>query len=184
MARRRRRNYREYVAIPGLGELPFMGKSVNSTDVLIGAGAGVIGSGAVKFALSKIPFQIPAALAPIMPVLTSAAVGAALYYGQKKSSKGVAHFTGAVAAGTAIALMDFAKAQAPQYFGDVVSLKLGNYGRGYGLLIDENPRAEMRALNGYNGLIIDDTPRNLAGLAAASMAPDDDGMQDLVDMDY
>jgi hypothetical protein len=102
--RRRRRRYGSYVTIPSLGNLKQfnpLGKSVRSTDVLVGAGLAVAASTFVKMGLEKlneavggkIPVMIMAQAGPLSTFLA----GVALFVAQKKSARGTAHLVGASA---------------------------------------------------------------------------------------
>lgn len=59
--RRHRRHYRDYVSVPGFGDLkalnPF-GKHVASTDLFIGAGLGLAVGAAIKLGLNKLNLSL------------------------------------------------------------------------------------------------------------------------------
>lgn len=186
MAKRRRRSYRDYVQIPGLSAIPGVNSSVKGMDVLVGAGAGVLGAELVKMAADKLNLtsKLPEALAPFLPSLTSAAAGFALYYGQKQSARATGHLVGALAASVAAAVPPV---KAKLGFSDVVSLRLSQYaGRYGGVLVDENTPAI--GPGAYGGLVVDEPQRamsdaNLAALAQMSMGDDNDGMAALMGED-
>ena len=156
------------VSFPSLGNFNPLGQDVNSTDVLIGAVAGLAGSGAIKFAVGKLGIALPDFLTKFWPLVGSSAAGAALYAAQRGSNKrrGKGHFVGAVGAGVALTAWDLMKAQLPGYFDDVVGLRYGRYA-GYGLMAN-NPGPQMQ------GLIVDNSRSNLGALAAMSMGESDD----------
>lgn len=184
MARRRRhRRYGSAVEV-SLGNLPFMNDSVNVMDLLIGIGAGLLGSAVVKGVFKKVApafyAQVAGTLGAAMPALTGTAAAAALYYAQGKSPRAKGHAVGAAAAGVALASWDLLKANlgavSPYLdFSEVVSVNMGGwngYGNYGGVLI--NDRSD--GLGGYGGVLIADKSDGLNELAAMSMAPDDDGL--------
>lgn len=190
--RRHRRRYHGIVKIPGLG---FLNKSVNSTDLLIGAGVGLAGTAVAKWALKTFmpaaptpvagygAFDVSSALKYATPLLGGAIVGTAAYFLQKKGnpSRATGHLVGALAAGASVTVMDVLRDQVPQYFGDVVRLPMN----GMGILVNE------RAPRGMQGLIVNEpgvrrsmSESNLAQLAAYSMGDSDaSGMEELMEMD-
>lgn len=165
-----------------------MNKSVNSTDILTGAGAGLAGAAALKYALSKLNLSasLPAIALKIVPLVGSAIAGSALYFLQKKSngSRATAHLVGALTAGAAVNAWSALK-EAVTELNDIVELR---YNGNYNGMIVNDPRYAM------NGMIVNDaTPRlngyadraNLGDLAALSMTEDDDADFDgLVSVDY
>ena len=178
------------VKVTGLGVFD---KSVNSTDVLLGAGLGLAGSAGVK-AVAKSVFKdaIPDAVHQFMPLLGGIGSAAALYYAQKGSNKSRAtgHAVGAVAAGLVVQVYNLLKEKFPDAFGDVVSLKFSGMN---GLLINENiPRIGPGGMQGYNGLIVNEPGHALGGyadnpslreLAQVSMGEDQSGLEELMEMD-
>ncbi len=189
MARRRRRRFGGTVGV-NLGNLPLVGDSVNSTDVLIGLAAGVVASAAVKGLAKRfapgVYAQVASTAGQFLPAVAGAAGAAAVYFGGTKllkmsdhKAKGLA--VGAVAAGAALSAWDFARAQLAGVgggmldFSGTVGVNLG----GYGMLIDDSAG---QGVNGYGGLIVADHSDGLAELAAVSMGPDDDGIDALMGM--
>lgn len=189
MARRKRRRFGGTVGV-NLGNLPLVGESVNTTDVLMGMGAGILASAAAKAALKRfapsVYNQIASTAGAFMPTLVGAAGAAAVYYGGRQffgmsdhKAKGLA--VGAVAVGGALSLWDFARANLASAtgglldFSGTVGVNLG----GYNMLIDDSAG---QGVNGMNGLIIADHSDGLAELAAISMGPDDDGINELLTM--
>lgn len=189
MARRRRRRYGSTVGV-NLGRLPLMGESVNTTDVLMGVGAGILASAAVKAAVKRFVPQVYAQIASTagaaMPLLVGAAGAAAVYFGGTKllkmnsyKAKGIA--AGSALVGAALAAWDFARANLSTVggglldFSGTVGVNLG----GYNMLIEDSAG---QGVNGMNGLIVADHSDGLAELAAVSMGPDDDGIDQLLSM--
>lgn len=169
MAKRRksrRKSYRGYVSVPSLGFLKTLKGSVDGMDVLVGGVAGMAAAGLVKYAYNEfVPLdlkaKIPAVAAKALPVVFSALGGAALYYGQKKSSRGKGHMIGAIAGGLAIVTWDTLREQFPQLadYGSYVYPSLGG-------VIADNPRLP------FNGVIMDNP--NLGALSAMAMADADE----------
>jgi len=161
------------VQIPGLGV--FDG-SVGAKDVMVGAGLGLAGTAGLKYALNKsgMMASLPDFALKAFPLLASAVTGGAAYAIQKKknSSRAKSHFVGAVAAGAAVTAWDVLRNNVPD-LSDLVSVRLNGYrgyNRGMGVLVADNPGR----LAGYNGVIINDSSRNLAELNALNMTPDND----------
>jgi len=171
MARRRRRSHRRYgsmVKIPGLGVL---NKSVNTTDVLVGAAVGLGGTLLLKgFGNKMLAGTAPDWLLKGSPMVGGALAGGAMYFLGKKKN--------------------MAKANG-HLFGDVVSLKLGRYGNRYGkygVFVDE--KTPSVGPGGYGGLVVNDPQRslsdgNLAQLAQVSMSGGmgDGDMESLMELD-
>lgn len=199
---RRRRHHRRYHGTVGvnLGDLPGLGKSVNSTDVLVGAGVGVIASALLK-GIANV--AAPSAIAPVKAAvggfynaLIGAATGAAVYFGAKslmKSSpeKATSYAVGAALPGIAQSLQQLAI----QYvgpasggmldFSGTVGVNLGVYTRNpprsMGMLVSDNSD-QGQGVPAMNGLLVADHSDNLAELAAISMGPDSDGIAELMVM--
>jgi hypothetical protein len=152
------------VRIPGLGF--FKGGAGSASDVAVGAVAGLIGVGAIKFVVNKwLADKVPSIVMRGLPALSGAITAGALYYGQKKSSKAKSHALGALTVGLAINVWDEVRAAVPQ-LADLVSVRLDSY---RGMLVDDR--------GGLNGMLIDDnsaSARNLNDLNAINMQPDDD----------
>lgn len=192
MARRRRRRFGSTVGV-NLGRLPLVGESVNTTDVLMGMAAGTVASAAVKAAFKRfapsIYTQVAGTAGALMPAVVGGAAAAAIYFGGRKflgmsdyKAKGLA--AGAVAVGGALSLWDFARANLATVggglldFSGTVGVNLGGYGP-YGMLIEDSAG---QGVNGYGGMIVADHSDGLAELAAVSMGPDDDGINELMSM--
>lgn len=175
MARRSRR-YSGFGSFGGLS----LNDSVKVQDVLVGAVVGVVGSVGLNYALKKFAPDIAMKLdayTKLLPAASGAAVGAALFYGQKGSSQAVGHAVGAALAGLAVTGLTYVKeAAGPAMAGfgaPAVALNLGNYS---GLLVDNTVQRPMA----MNGLIVDNNA-NLGALGAASMGGDDEmGYADIV----
>ena len=160
---RRRRSYRGLVSLPSLGNATAILKyDVKAQDMMVGAGAALVGSGALKWAANKFLVKadgtsyLPAFVHRFWPLVSGIATGAALYYAQKdrQPSRARAHLVGAVTAGAVLSAWDALKAAKPEFFNDLVALRLP-----------------------YNGLIVNDPNRalsdaNLSALAAVSMGDD------------
>ncbi len=188
----RRRKFRGYVSLPALGDLPNPLKfSADGQDVLVGAAAGFVGSQVVSAAGQQFAPSLftgtgllaaDGMLGKALPLVTGAAVAAALYYGQGQSRRGQGHALGALAVGAAQTLGKFiAGMPIPGLngtFSEVAQVNLGRYG---GLLVNDNSGNYGR----YGGLLIDDntnTDSSMAQMAGLSMGDDDDGMYDLVNI--
>ena len=191
MAKRRhhRRHYRglgAMVQIPGLG---FLGKSVSTTDVLVGAVIGMGGTLLLKGLGNKMfAGKLPDIVLQGSPLIGGALAGGAAYMLEKGKNKARAngHLAGALFAGAAIQAWDFAKTQWPEGLGDVVSLKLQGY---RGLFVNEQTPRVGPGGAAMNGLLIDENPRsmsdaNLAQLASYSMGDSESsGMEELMDLE-
>lgn len=174
-------------------------KSVNSTDVLAGAAIGLVGSGVIKWGIKQLGLQdkLPVIVQNWMPLLGSTAAGSIAYALERKSNKSRAegHLVGAIAAGASAQAWGMLKAQYPEYFGDVVALRFAGYNRrGMGVLVrNPTPRVGPGALG---GVLFNNPQRRMAGtslagryadrpefagLAAAAMGDDRDGLEELMD---
>lgn len=180
-----RKHYRGITSI-SLGNFPIsLNESVKVMDVVAGAVVGVGVAAAVKGALNKFApslyAQVRTTLGPAVPLASSLAAGAVLYYAQAGSnrSRGKGHAVGALAAGLAVTAMAYLPKLAemtglPFDFSEVVAVNLNGLGGYGGLLVDD---AAGRA---YNGLLVADRSDSLNELAAYSMGDtDDDGMSAL-----
>jgi hypothetical protein len=161
---RRRRHYGDLVSFPAVGSLKDynpLGRSVNSTDVLVGAGIGMAGGVLVRkginFAIDKLnmsptsPFTnfLNDYSSPIATFLAGAA--AAMVFRKKSAARATGYLVGAtLAAAVPLGWTLIAKTG----FAGLVDVN-------YGLLTQENDLA---------GLLVDDP--SMAGLAAYS-EPDD-----------
>lgn len=177
MARRRRRSrrsYRDMVVVPGLG---FLKGSTDTKDTLIGAGMGLALIGLARFAMKKFGAgKIPDSVRNASPLLLGAGAAAALYYGEKKTSKAKAHAVGAAFTGAAVSVWNFLQTNemTSKFFADMVTLRYANYGnvyidnpapaRGLGSVYVNNP-APYRGLSGSS-----QTNANLGALAQFAAA--------------
>jgi len=170
MARRHHRRRHRYgdplVSMPSFGDLKNLnplGKSVNSTDVLLGAGIGVVGGAAVKYVtnMAIAPASQPTFLQTYMGPISSigAGIAAFLLLKKKSSQKATGVLTGAILAGVVPAVFAQLKASMPAYFS------------GYG-----DPLVRMPS---YNGLLTA-SPTPYAGLLTASPTPGYAGYEDPV----
>ncbi len=187
MAKRRR--YGDIVALP-LGGLDVLKSSVKGTDLLVGALLGVGGFGALNWVKNQTWFPLSlktnAQFVRFAPLASGTLAAIGVYFADKKllkmGSSAAGHAVGAFAAGLAVQALQEAKTQWPQYFSDIVDLRLA------GFIVNDPQR---RAMNGYGSFIIDDPARpfaglgaysdnpNLADLAALSMQEDDADMMDI-----
>jgi hypothetical protein len=169
-------------------------KSVNSTDVLVGMGIGVVGSGVVKYLIKAAGMQdsLPVMVQNWMPLLGSALAGTAAYMLERKSNKSRAegHLVGAITAGAAAQAWGLLKSSYPEYFGDVVALKFAGVPNNYGLIV--NSPTPAIGPGAFRGMIFNNPGRPLAGvqyadrpglgrLAQLSMGDDRDGLEELMD---
>lgn len=144
-----------------LASLNPAGRSVDSTDVFIGAVLGLAGAAGAKMLFSKVPqlATAPEIVKRAVPLLGAAAAGAAIsFLGPKlklSPDKASGYFVGAVAAGAALTAWGEVKNRFPQ-LADIVDLRLN----GYGIPIDEP---------NYNGVITDDSQISGGYLGQASM---------------
>jgi hypothetical protein len=157
--------------------LGFLAPLKGSMNEFVGAGIGVAGALGLKWALKQSWMSwaagLPDPILKLAPVVGSLVAGGAAYYAQHKSGKAASQYATAVVAGAALSAWDFAKAQFPESFADVVSVRLNSYG-----LPINDPRPRFRGL-----IVNDSSSRNLNQLAAMSMG-DDVGGSSMVDMDY
>jgi len=185
--RRRHRRMGSMVEIPGLG---MFGKSVNTTDVLMGAALGFGGTLLLKGLGNKLlGGKVPDTLLKGSPLVGGLLVGAGLWaVNRKNKSKANAQLFGALLAGGSVQAWDVLKTSFPDGLGDVVSLKMGSYNP-YGVFVDEKTPAIGPGGAAYNGLIVDDESRrmsdtNLAELASMSLGGmGESGLEDLMEMD-
>lgn len=194
MARRRRRSHRRFgamVQIPGLGTL---NKSVNTTDVLIGAALGLGGTLALKGLGNKLlAGKVPDFILKGSPLVGGVITGGAAYFlgAKKNKAKANAHLFGALIAGASVQAWDVLKTSFPEGLGDVVSLKLGRYGNHgrYGVFVNERTPAVGPGGASLGGLIVNEGGRslsdaNLSQLAAMSMNDSESsGMEQLMDLE-
>lgn len=169
--------------MPDLKQFNPLNKSVNSTDVLIGAAAGQFLNGMLKkYVVDKfLPTNafVQNNYAFIGPVATAALVslGAGYVGAVKRRAPGL--FIGVLAGGLLPAVAT--KVGSMSGFADTVAVPLQGLN---GLLIEDNPRA-MAGL----GYMVDENVPSLQGmgdLAALSMQEDDDydGLAELVNVNF
>jgi hypothetical protein len=170
MARKRRRRYGGLVSLPSLSglkstakEFSPLNKSVNSTDVLVGAGVGIVGGALVKIGMEKLDTalggKLPDFVKQYAGPISAFLAGAGAYYFQRKSkkSRGTGHLVGASIA----AILPIAQGLATAYlpFGSLVDVNLG-------LPIDDGV-----------GMMIDEGMGDLGSLAAYSMNDEEDVLE-------
>lgn len=195
MARhRKRRRYGGTVGV-SLGNLPGLGRSINSTDALVGAGVGVIATALVKGIANmfapQMAAQVRGATGSFFPAIAGAVAATGVYFGSKmlmKSSpeKSMSYAVGAAAPGIAQSLQMLAVQYVGPASGGVmdfsgtVGVNLGGY-RPMGMLVADGSDGGA-GVQGYGGLLVADHSDNLAELAAISMGPDSDGIAELMTM--
>jgi hypothetical protein len=109
-----------------LKDLNPLGKTVRSTDVLIGAGIGLAGGGLVMYGVRNYWPTAPAFVQQYSGPLSAIAAGVGAYalFQKRSKSRALGYFAGAVAIGVVPALYTAAKSALPpsvtQYFGDPV----------------------------------------------------------------
>lgn len=186
MARKHRRRYGSVVSV-GLGRLPILNSSVSFKDAAIGVGLGLVGSALLKGLVKKFAPSAYAsaagAVGQFMPAVAGIGAGAILYYAQKKTHSATGQAAGAVLAGLALSLWDFAKNNLATMGGGMLDFSgtVGvNLGR-YGMVINDKSDNDQ-GIQGYNGLLIADHSDSLAELANISMGADNDGIAELMAM--
>jgi len=126
---RRRRYGDPVISMPSFGSLKDfspLGKHVNSTDVLIGAGIGLAGGGLVMYGVRRFWPSPPAFVTQYSGPLSAFAAGAAAYsvFRKKSRSRAEGYLAGAVAIGAIPLIYSMVKSALPatvtQYFGDPV----------------------------------------------------------------
>lgn len=144
---RRHRRYGGYVSVPSLGALKDynpLGKHVNSTDVLVGAGLGLALGAVVKLGLNKANVatggKFPAFIMSYAGPISTFLAGVALYAFQRKSkhARAQGHLVGAALAAaapvywTALGQYGPKMADGTPFFSDYVMTS-------YGLLTPDQP---------------------------------------------
>ncbi|HSN69534.1 MAG TPA: hypothetical protein VLV48_09830 [Thermoanaerobaculia bacterium] len=164
--RRRRRRFGDYVSVPlGLGKIKLpsvkglnpLGKSVNSTDVLVGAFVGLGGGAIIKMGIAKFWPTAPAVIQNNIGPISTLGAGVAAQMLLKNKHKGTGYFVGAALAGLVPLGWGLLQRQFPQFFSDYVNIPVG-------MLTDVGPM----------GLLVDEGSSRLSELAAYSMGSDDD----------
>lgn len=131
--RRRHRRFGDYVSVPlgfgklklpGLKSLNPLGKSVSSTDVLVGAFVGLAGGALLSKAIAKFWPTAPTFLVQYSGPITSFAAGAAALALLKNKHKGSGYFAGAALAGVVPFVWTMVAPKIPG-LADYVSVPLG-----------------------------------------------------------
>ncbi len=152
------RSFGELVTVPSFGDLKTLnpiGQSVDSTDMLLGAGIGIVAGAAVKIGIGKVntmsggkvpTFFTGQYASAISTVLGGGAV--ALLLAKKAPKRAAGIFVGAVAAALVPVANGLLATQFPTYFSDYVSMP--NFGvivntPQLGVIVDL-PTANMNAL--------------------------------------
>jgi len=158
MARRRR--FRGLVSIPAVGfhlptarEVNPLGHSVNSTDVLVGAGIGLAGGMGVRYLLKQTGLlgSLPAIVNQYLVPISTILAGLLAVAFEKNQSKANGHYVGAVAAGLTPILGGLLVQYLPQFAGLVSVPSVGmlvddSFG---GMLIDDPQMGRFAALSAY-----------------------------------
>jgi hypothetical protein len=167
MAKRRRRRSRrfgDYVSVPlGLGKFKLpglkalnpLGKSVNATDVLVGAGIGMAGGLLIQKAIAKFWPTAPAFVLNNIGPISTIGAGAVALAVLKNKHKATGYLTGAALVG--LAPLGWEAIGKLPFLSDYVNVD-------YGMLTDVNPM----------GLLVDEGSASLSELAAYSMGQGED----------
>lgn len=149
------------LSVPGLGL--FKGSIGNSTDFAVGAAAGLLGQGAVKYLLGTTGLmdKLPTVALRVLPTLSGLATGYTLFALQKRRNyaKAKAHLVGATTAGVIINVWDELKAAFPATFNDYVTV-------GYNGVLVGTP---------YQGVLVDTarSQQNLGALRSMELVNED-----------
>lgn len=142
-----------------------------STDTLVGAGIGLAGVAAVKFALSQLPSvsaMVPDLVKKALPVIGGALGGVVAYSVTRNKS----YALGALGAGVALNAWEVVSAQFPALAG-YTTYAIPGYG-GYGLLQAEADRRGAPGQYGSMAALIDDPRPGMGELAMMSMGSDEE----------
>lgn len=149
---RRRSHFGGYITVPSFGsikEYSPLGKSVNSTDVLVGAGVGLVGGAFVKMGISKLDVatggKVPGFVKTYVGPISSFVAGVAAYMVQRKKNRNRAtgHLVGAALVAASPIVWETLKKAAPNFFNDYVAVS-------YGALTADAARRSFAALS-YDG---------------------------------
>jgi hypothetical protein len=146
-----------------------LNKSVNTTDVLMGAAIGFGGTLLMKGMGNKmLAGKVPDFILKGSPLVGGAIAGGLAYAYQSKKNMGRANgwLFGALMAGASVQGWDVLKTSFPEGLGDVVSLQMDQYG----VLVDE-PQRRLASM----GLLVDEPARRAANLAELAALSADDG---------
>jgi len=167
--RRRRRGFGDYVSVPlGLGKFKLpsvkglnpLGKSVNSTDVLVGSFIGLGGGAFVRMGVSRFWPTAPAFITNYIGPISTVAAGVIASMFVKSDQRKKGYLVGAVSAAVVPLGWGLLQRQFPQFFADYIDVN-------YGLLTDVSPMGSM-------GLLVDEGSANLSSLAAYAMGNNED----------
>jgi hypothetical protein len=148
MARhRRRRRYGDpVISMPSFGSLKDLnplGKTVRSTDVLIGAGIGLAGGGLVMYGVRQFWPNPPAFVTQYSGPLSALAAGVGAYalFQKKSKARALGYFAGAATIALVPLVYSTVKSALPssvtQYFGDPV-ISMPSFGR-FGSMLTNSP---------------------------------------------
>ena len=165
--RRHRRFGDPVISMPKVGDpgdLSPFGKTINSTDVMVGAGIGLAGGGLVMYGIRNFWPTAPAIITQYGGALSAVAAGFGAYtlFRRKSKPRAQGYLAGAVAVGVVPAVWGAVKAALPssarQYFGDPV-ISMPSF-RG---LLTRSP--------GPMAGLLTSSPGPMAGLLTASPGP-------------
>jgi len=129
MARRhRRRRYGDpVIAMPSFGalkDLNPLAPGMKGSDVMIGAGIGIVGGGVVNYALNQFSSSLPSFVSQYQQPLSSILAGliAAAFLAKKSPQQADAYLAGALIVGVAPPIQQQLHSSFPQYFGDPVQM--------------------------------------------------------------
>lgn len=130
--RRRHSGFGDYVSLPSFGglvkDINPLGKSLKSTDVLLGAALGMAGGSLVKMGISKLDLatsgKVPAVVKTYVGPISTFLAGLALYVVQRKKnpSRAQGHLFGATVAALSPLYWEGLKSVAPTFFNDYVQI--------------------------------------------------------------
>ena len=143
--RRRRRRYGDpVIAMPSFGALkdlnPLAG-GLKGSDVMIGAGIGLVGGGVVSYALNQFRSSLPSVVTQYQQPISSILAGvlAAAFLAKKSPQQADAYLAGALIVGVAPPVQQQLHTSFPQYFGDPTQVR-------YGGLLVPSPRSSLAGL--------------------------------------
>ena len=129
MARhRRRRRYGDpVIAMPSFGalkDLNPLAAGMKGSDVMIGAGIGIVGGGVVNYALNQFSASLPSVITQYQQPISTILAGllAAAFLAKKSPQQADAYLAGALIVGVAPPIQSQLHSSFPQYFGDPVQM--------------------------------------------------------------
>jgi hypothetical protein len=136
------------------GALSIPNTAVQTHSVLVGALVGAAGALGIRWLWNNyapaslktgaaVPGSWQSYLDDALPVLGGLGLGAALYYGQKKSAMGFAHAVGAATAGLGMAVLNIGQNFLPAAFSGVVAVNLNGY---RGIVVPDKSRGALKGI--------------------------------------